>query len=329
NSAKGATLAGAPHALEQVGQVLAERRVFYKQLDLDYAFHSSAMDSIEAPLKQALAHIRPQRASVPFFSTVAGAELDGTALDADYWWRNIRVPVRFEQALDSLVTQGSNVLIEVGPAPVLRNYVNETLKQHGKTGHCIPTGRRTDDAPERVEAAVAQTLISGAPIDWTRFFPSDAARAKLPSYAWQRERYWHPVTTESLNQLGRRRVHPLLGYKMTQQTQPAWENQLDTLLQPWLADHVVGHATVFPGSGFAEIALAAALQWHPGDHADIEELEIYAPLLLSAAPSKITRLSLDEGDGRFRLRSKQVGSTDPWTEHASGRLLAGANAQQL
>ncbi|PRF36381.1 type I polyketide synthase [Burkholderia multivorans] len=329
NSTKGATLAGTVDALEKVAHVLAERRVFYKQLDLDYAFHSSAMDPIEAPLKQALAHIRPRRGDVPFFSTVEGAVLDGAALDADYWWRNIRVPVRFEQALDSLVSQGSDVLIEIGPAPVLRGYVNEMLKHHGKTGVCIPTGRRNDDAPAHVQAAVAQTIISGAPIDWAHFFPTGAARIELPPYAWQRERYWHPVTAESLNQLGRRRVHPLLGYKLSQQTQPAWENQLDTLLQPWLADHVVGHATVFPGSGFAEIALAAALQWYPGDYADIEELEIHAPLLLSAAPSKITRLSLDDSDGRFRLRSKQVGSTDPWTVHASGRLLSGANPQQL
>ncbi|WP_322062768.1 SDR family NAD(P)-dependent oxidoreductase [Paraburkholderia sp. J63] len=329
NSIKGATLAGDAHALEQVAQVLAERRVFYKQLDLDYAFHSSAMDPIEAPLKAALANVRPQRTNVPFFSTVTGALLDGTALDADYWWRNIRVPVQFEQALNSLVTQGSDVLVEIGSAPVLRGYVNETLKHHGKTGQCITTGHRGDDGPDRVQAAAGQAIVSGAPIDWAQLFPFSAAPIELPPYAWQRERYWHPVTAESMNSLGRRRVHPLLGYKMSQQTQPAWENQLDTQRLPWLADHVVGHATVFPGSGFAEIALAAALQWHPGERADIEELEILAPLLLAAAPSKITRFSLDESDGRFRLRSKEVGSTDPWTVHTSGRLLLSATTQQL
>ncbi|TDV37311.1 acyl transferase domain-containing protein [Paraburkholderia caballeronis] len=329
NSVNGATLAGDPAALEQVGKLLAERRVFYKQLDLDYAFHSNAMDPIEQPLRHALADIVPQRANVPFHSTVTGAELDGAALDADYWWRNIRVPVRFEQALAALVEQGNNVLVEIGPAPVLRAYLNDTLKQADKPGKVITTGHRDDDAPSRVEAAAGQVMISGAGIDWAQFFPWTGRHIPLPAYGWQRERYWHPVTTESLKQLDRRRVHPLLGYRLEQQSQPVWENHLDTQLQPWLADHVVGNATVFPGSGFAEIALAAAQQWHPGASCDVEELEIHAPLLLAASPSKLTRLSLDESDGRFSLRGKEVGSSDPWVVHASGRVLTGANAQQL
>src|SRR5690606_21790154 len=98
-------------------------------------------------------------------------------------------------------------------------------------------------------------------------------------------------------------------------------NQLDTALCPWLADHVVGDAVVFPGTGFAEMALAAALQWQPGPYAEIEELEIRAPLLLAASPSKRIRCSLDIADGGLRIQGKDLGSTEPWALHAVGRVL--------
>ncbi|HEY0296650.1 MAG TPA: type I polyketide synthase, partial [Bordetella sp.] len=329
NSPNGATLAGDPAALEQVGQALAERRAFYKQLDLDYAFHSPAMDGIEAPLCAALDDLRPQPATIPFYSAVSGGVIDGATLDAGYWWRNIRQPVRFEQAMSALVADGNNVFVEIGPAPVLRSYASDALKHAEKTGRVIPTGHRGDDAPARVLAAAGQVLASGAGINWARLFPWVGNHIDLPAYPWQRERCWHPMTSEALARLERRNAHALLGHALRQQAQPTWENQLDTQLQPWLADHVVGNATVFPGSGFAEIALAAAQQWQPGAGADIEELEILAPLLLAASPSKITRLHLDESDGRFWLRGKETGSTDPWMLHASGRILTHARPEQL
>ena len=86
---------------------------------------------------------------------------------------------------------------------------------------------------------------------------------------------------------------------------------------------------VFPGTGFAEIALAAALQWQDGDCAELEELEIHAPLLLNAAPSKLTRLLLDDADGRFRITARDSNSTEPWVKHASGRLLREARPVRL
>ncbi|WZB77369.1 hypothetical protein WJ972_29865 [Achromobacter insuavis] len=134
--------------------------------------------------------------------------------------------------------------------------------------------------------------------------------ASLPAYPWQRERHWHSVTAESPAKLTRNRTHPLLGFAARQQD-GLWENRLDTGLYPMLADHVVGDAVVFPGTGFAELALAAALQWQPGDYADIEELEIHSPLILGSAPSKRVRFQLDDKDGRFQILGREQGSDTP------------------
>ncbi|WP_459618495.1 SDR family NAD(P)-dependent oxidoreductase [Bordetella sp. 2513F-2] len=321
NSVRGSTLAGDPAALAEAGKVLAERKVFFRELDLDYAFHSPAMDPIEAPLLQSLAGLQPRSADIPFYSAVTGAALDGTALDASYWWRNIRLPVRFEQALEALVADGHNVYAEVGPHPILRGYVNDALKQADKPGMVATTATRGNDEPARVRDAAGQLLLSGAEVDWKFLFPWAGRHVALPAYPWQRERHWHPVTAESQGLLERRRVHPLLGYPLRQH-EATWENQVDTHLQPWVADHVVGDAIVFPGAGFVEIALAASQQLQPGECAEFEELEVRTPLLAGPAPSKLIRISVDPADGRCAIKSKEVGSTDPWTPHAVGRLLS-------
>ncbi|HYG45316.1 MAG TPA: beta-ketoacyl synthase N-terminal-like domain-containing protein, partial [Bordetella sp.] len=328
NSRRGATLAGDPAAMATVEAVLAERQVFYKRLDLDYAFHSAAMDPIQPRLQQALAELAPQTGHIPFYSTITGDRLDGKQLGADYWWRNVREPVRFQHAVDALVARGDNIYIEVGPHPVLRSYVNDSLASAERKGRVLLTASRGNDEPAKIRDTAGQAVASGAQADWQDLFPWEGRHVALPAYPWQRERHWHPVTPESLGQLQRAKVHALLGYPLRQH-EGIWENQLDTALYPWLADHVVGDAVVFPGAGFAEIALAAALQWQPGTWAEIEELEIRAPLLLAAAPSKRLRVNLDAADGSLRIQGKDIGSTEPWTLHAVARVLREASGALL
>lgn len=320
NSSRGITVAGDTKLLAKLESSLSERRIPYKRLDLDYAFHSPAMDGIETSIKQALASIQPAATTIPFYSTVTGELLDGHELGAEYWWHNIRKPVLFEQASKQILTTGTNILIEVGPHAVVRGYLNDCLKDTNIEGRVIATLTRQDDAPDRVWAAANQAVIAGANINWQSMFPVAGQFIKLPNYPWQRERHWHPVTPASMGLLSRHKVHPLLGYPL-QQHELTWENQLDTLALPSLADHVVGEATVFPGTGFAELALAAALAWHPNDLAEIEELEIRSPLLLSDANAKTIRLSIAAQDGSLSISSRDQSGTEPWVLHAVARIL--------
>lgn len=320
NSSRGVTFAGSPDLLTRLETTLAKRDIFYKRLDLDYAFHSPAMDEIEASVRQTLAELQPGETLAPFYSTVTGTLLDGTELNAEYWWHNIRKPVLFKRAIKHILADGINIFIEIGPHAVLRSYINDCLKDQNVNGIIIPTLARGDDAPQRVWGACSQAVIAGASVDWQAAFPRNGRFVQLPNYPWQRERHWHPVTPESIGLLDRRKVHPLLGYPL-QQHELTWENQLDTKLNPTLADHVVGEATVFPGTGFAELALAAALAWHPGDLAEIEELEIRSPLLLSDDHAKLVRLSIEAQDGSLTIKGREHVSTEPWTLHAVGRIL--------
>jgi len=321
NSSRGATLAGHPDDLSTVEQHLSAQRIFQKRLDLDYAFHSPAMTPIEQPLRAALADLNPAPSRIPFYSAVSGDRIEGTELDADYWWRNIRERVGFEEAMAAMVRDGINIYAEIGPHPVLKSYVSDALKIQSIAGRALVTGQRGDDSPEKIYATSAQLVLSGATTDWRRFFPVVGAHATLPAYSWQRERHWHSITTQAGRGLLRERVHPLLGYAAPKQP-GVWENHLDTRLVPMLADHVVGHSTVFPGTGFVELALAAAFAHNGGAFAEIEDIDIRTPLLLGNDETKVVQTRIDDSDGAVSIHALTLGSDDPYALHAVGRIMA-------
>ncbi|QFU01713.1 Erythronolide synthase, modules 3 and 4 [Halomonas sp. THAF5a] len=320
NSAKGTTVAGPAEALTRLEQALDAQRIFAKRLPLDYAFHSPAMNPIEKDLVAELAGLSPKPSRVPYVSTVTGARLEGEALGPNYWWDNIRQPVRFEAAMASVVEAGTNVLIEIGSHPILRRYLTEALTQADQPGLVIGTLERSRNGAACLERTVGEALLSGIAHDDTPWFPVDSPRVELPRYPWQHRRHWIPGTASAGGLLARHYEHPLLGYRLAQQTL-TWESELDTGRHPWLGDHVVGDAAIFPGAGFVELALAVATQWRAPALLDIEELEIQAPLMLDGPHGRTLRLAVEPTDGRLAVRSRETGSDGDWQLHATARIM--------
>ncbi|QKZ06101.1 type I polyketide synthase [Pseudomonas eucalypticola] len=328
NSVKGSTVAGADADLSRFEAVLNERQIFVRRLALDYAFHSPAMDGIAEQVVAALADIKPSAGDIPFYSTVTGQRLCGEGLGAEYWWHNIRKPVLFQQAVQSLVADGLNVFVEVGPHPILRSYVNDALLAEGVEGAVIATLQRNNHSTQLVDRSLARLLIAGVEPQLAHTFPVAGRFVQLPAYPWQGERFVLPVTSETADLLQRKRVHPYLGHGLPH-TPLVWENRLDTRLFPTLADHKVGEAVLFPGAGFTELALAAALQFQPGEFVDIEELEIHNPLILGAEGSRKTRVRIDDSDGTLHISSRHHGENEAWVHHVVARSPGEARGVML
>jgi len=320
NSPTSATVAGAVPALEAFEASMTQRGVLHRRLNLDYAFHSPEMDPIERGVLDALSALRPSEEHLPFYSSVSGTPLEGIALDAGYWWRNIREPVKFQDAINSIQATGSKVYIEIGPHALLRSYISGTLGGENIRNRVLPTLMRNDDGPDRIASAIGQAVIAGAPMDWSTWFPRAGEFIQLPSYPWQRERHWHAVSPESYQRLSRRKEHPLLGYRL-HESDWAWENQIDAQLCPTMADHVIGESIVMPGTAYVEMSLAAAKLWQGGDYAQIEQLEILTPLLLNDTQTKLSRFRIEPSDGSFTIQSRDQGSDRDWVVHAVGRIL--------
>lgn len=325
NSARGVTLAGDQAPLSALEDALARQRITTIRLPLDYAFHSPAMDVIETSVTTALAEISPRATRIPFISTVTGDHCDGQRLTAEYWWHNIRQPVRFAQASRTLMQQGHNVLVEIGPHPILRRYLGDLAGEHANGALIATTLERDKPGLERLEGCLCQLLLSGLDLDTSAFFPVQGQHLALPRYPWQRTPHWVTSTQDAIGLLHRHYQHPLLGYPLAQ-VPNTWESQLDTRRLSWLGEHQVGESAVFPGAGFVELALAACQARGAGTPEapaliDIEALEIRAPLLLDGAHGRTMRLHLDPDNGQIRIHSRDTANGDTWQLHGLARQM--------
>ncbi|MCX8146186.1 MAG: SDR family NAD(P)-dependent oxidoreductase [Azovibrio sp.] len=321
NSPKNLTLSGSLADLERLQSHLAPKGVFFRLLDLDYAFHSNRMEPIREPLLNSLAGLEPRTESeAAFVSTVTGGVLDASRLGADYWWRNVREPVRFADAIATLAELGCRSFIEIGPHAILQRYIRECLQAAEIKGRALPTLRKEADGWNALIETALRAHLLAERTNLGIYFPQPGRHVRLPNYPWQRERHWHPRTSESLMSIERRRVHLLLGWRIPEAAH-TWENVLDPLILPWLADHKVGGAVVFPGAAYAEMALAAAREWLGGEALAFEEMDIVSPLVFDGEHPRTLRFELNDRDGSFQIKSRQRLSQDEWTLHAAGRIL--------
>jgi phthiocerol/phenolphthiocerol synthesis type-I polyketide synthase C len=331
NSASAVTLAGDTDAMTVLESALAQRHIACQRLALDYAFHSPTMDPIRTDLLQALSGLEVRAAALPMYSSVTGSRVDPNAIDAAYWWRNVREPVNFEAAIQAMIDAGINTFVEIGPRAVLTAYLTEITKPLGTAALVLPTLTRKDAGGARLSELATQLELSGGLLGLERLFPATSRRVDLPHYAWQRERHWHPSTCESQGLLARQILHPLLGYALAGEPLH-WENHLDLAKVPIYRDHVVGGAAVLPASGFVEMVLAAGVERRrlerrePNTLQVIEDLEIVAPLVLESDRSRTVRFQLDAASGQFTIVSRERLRDDPWRTHATGRLVEDCSA---
>lgn len=326
NDEENVNVAGAPAALRELGERLALEGVFFRELDLDYAFHSNAMDPVEEPLLRALDGLSSTPPRIPVYSTVTGAALGEEQLDAAYWWRNVREPVLFAQAVRALSAAGHDVFVEVAPHPVLRGYLKRASGARRRRTAVVPTLLRPSETvrtggQDQVDAATCAVLAAGARVEWSAFFPHRGRVAELPRHPWQRERHWNG-TGECWAPLSGVGVgvyeHPLLGVRAPV-LEPSWHGGVEPARLPWLGDHRVSGAVVMPAAAFAEMALAAGRE-ALGGPVEVCGLDIRRLLALPWDDPEMdvrTQVSVSDGD---EVRVAARTADGDWQVHAQARV---------
>jgi acyl transferase domain-containing protein len=190
NSPTSTVLAGDPQALQEVMAHLQRQNIFCRNVKVDVASHSPQVEPLLAELKSVLQGLRPQAASVPVFSTVTGQATDGTDWDAAYWQRNLREPVLFSPVIEQLLSQQHQVFLELSPHPILLQSVERTMRAAQQPGIALPSLRREEAEGEVLLQALGALHTAGHPIDWQAQYPQARQSVSLPSYPWQRSRFW-------------------------------------------------------------------------------------------------------------------------------------------
>ncbi|WP_131742302.1 type I polyketide synthase, partial [Actinomadura roseirufa] len=189
NGPSSTVVSGTPEHVAAVVARAEAQGLRARTIDVDYASHGPQVDQIRDELTTILTGITPQAGRVPFYSTVTAARIDTTTLGTGYWVTNLREQVRFTDTVQTLLDDGHRVFIEASPHPVLTSGVEETAEAADIAVSAVPTLRRDNGGPVQLAHALALAFATGTPVDWAGYFPS-ARRVDLPTYAFQRERYW-------------------------------------------------------------------------------------------------------------------------------------------
>jgi acyl transferase domain-containing protein/acyl carrier protein len=209
NAPRSVVLAGETRALEAQLKRLEARGVPCRWVRVEYAFHSTQMEPFRGQLEAELRDLSPSPTRIPFVSSVTGGELAGTSLEAAYWGRNLREPVRFVPAVEALLAAECHVLLELGGHPVLLPAIAETLEARGaaRSGGAGSSGtaasvlalgsmrRGCTDRTHLLESLGALYVL-GLPIRWDRVCGPPRRPVSLPRYPWQHERHWISVETD-------------------------------------------------------------------------------------------------------------------------------------
>lgn len=314
------TLSGPTEALADIARRLDARDIFQRSLRVNYAFHSPGLEPVREELVCALRDIKPRQASHPLYSTVSGQLIEGHELDAEYWWRNLRQPVRFLDAANRLIEAGCTVAVEIGPHPVLASSLADCCAHASYKMKVVPSLRRQEDEAKCARQSLGALYALGHCVDWERVNGPGRFIA-LPSYPWQRQRYWHEKEDLRQRRIGRP-DNPFLGQALGT-PEPSWETQLDLYKYRWLGDHRVRARAVFPGVGYVELALAAAAALRPEATHVLEDVHFPETCLLSENQATVLQTTLHLEDGSFSIHGRRPGTpgtSGQWTLHARGTL---------
>ncbi|MGW1170928.1 SDR family NAD(P)-dependent oxidoreductase [Streptomyces sp. NPDC002550] len=330
NSGRATVIAGDVEPLEGLLADLDREQVFVRRLDVDYASHSAQVEPVRATILDELDGVTTYPTSVVWYSTVTGEPVT-EELEADYWYTNLREPVRFAPTVERMAADGYRHFVELSPHPSLLTALHTIGEDRGHELVAVGSLRRDEDGPACLDRAAAELHVHGRRMDWRRLVPG-ATWADLPTYAWDTRRHWiEPESAAGVPGLFDRAAHPLLGVQLQSADETRWtfRNEWSPATADWLSDHTVFGRTVVSGTTLLELCRAALAVARPDDPADVTDLLLLAPLVLPA--SGTTEVSVEVVTAgpapEITVHSRPRGQeATGWTLHATASAAGATEA---
>ncbi|MGW2119332.1 SDR family NAD(P)-dependent oxidoreductase, partial [Streptomyces zhihengii] len=270
------------------------------RLRVSHAFHSPRMEPMLDEFRTVAAGLSYGAPAIPVVSNVTGEVVTG--FDAEYWVRHVRQAVRFADGVATLWDLGVRRFLELGPDAVLTAMARQCVEDDTEAAF-VPALRAKHAEADTFAAFLGRAHTSGAGVDWEAVYAGTGAqRIDLPTYAFQRERFWlAPVTVAGdVSSAGLIAVdHPLLAGRALIGDRGEWlfTGRISTDTQPWTRDHVVMGAVVVPGVALVEMSLAAGREV---GCPVLDELVIEAPLILDDAAGRRLQIVVGHTDDDAR-----------------------------
>lgn len=324
NGPRSTIIAGNPSALDHVLSTLETNGVFCRRVKVDVASHSPQVQPLRDGLLDALRDLQPHGGTLPMRSTVTGNPLQGAELSPNYWFENLRRPVRFSSVIQDLLRDGHSLFLEMSPHPILLPSIEETLAANKAQGMALASTRRQTDERRTMLETLGSLYTNGVNIDWAKLHRDRGTVVSLPSYPWQRERFWVETPRQTKHTRGHG-VHPLLGIQFDSSIAPGehvWQQSVSVHSLPYLADHCVQNEVVFPGAAYVEIAIAATSAVYNGSLVVIDEMSLDQMLALAPGAERQIQVVLQKDEQEFAgiaISSRGEGE-ESWIRHGTIRV---------
>ncbi|MFJ2768914.1 SDR family NAD(P)-dependent oxidoreductase [Streptomyces sp. NPDC087300] len=339
NSRTATVVSGDTESLAALVADLERERVFVRRTGIDYASHSAQVEPVREAMLADLAGITTSPASTAWYSTVTGEPV-ADELEAEYWYRNLRQPVRYADTVERMAADGYRCFVELGPHPALTHATRAVAEDTGHDLVVVGSLRRDADGPACLDRATAELHATGRRIAWRRLVPEGPA-AELPTYAWDARRHW----TDAADAAGRGGT-PFVGTHMESSDDPdrhLFETRVDLgdSRYAYLAEHRITGEVWLPAAAFVDMALEAAAALREsggapsagrdgGGRVELSGLRFERPLALAPDAPVLLQLVLgpaDAGGAReFTISARTTGTADaartPWRRHVTGRVHA-------
>ncbi len=322
-------LSGPAEDLDQIVAACSQDGTRCTWLETSHAFHSELLDPVLDEFESYAGQFSYAVPTLPLVCNRTGSALTAeTPIDGQYWRRHSRQPVQFTESVRTVAGLGCSVLMEIGPQPILTAAALQSWPESSATPSTIVSLRKGTNAQRQMTDALASTYVLGHRPNFAARQHAAGPRVELPTYPFQRRRYWPKTATMSSAGADGIRVSGILGSaKDLANGDTIYSNVLSVKTQPWLAHHVIYGTVVVPGATYATMALAAA-----GAPARVKEVFFYEPIILPEKASREVQLTMhpvEGGDGwKFQVHSRPYGVRDAeWSLNADGTVLAGADPE--
>lgn len=357
NSPSSTTVSGDEGAILELEEILTQLEIFNKKLNVDTAYHSHHMEKVAHDYLLSLNKIDAQvpMKNIKFMSSVTGLQKN-TGFDQNYWVKNLTSKVYFHDALEeycrtqvadsqsnsqSITTQLTHILIEIGPHSVLAGPIHQTIRKSFSSFNYIyiPSLIRGRSALRSVLELSGKMFEQGYPIEVGAASSLSYSKRHhrvindLPAYPWDHSNtYWCESGLSHDYRLRKSPFHDLLGVRVPSSTslEPSWRYIISVDILPWLTDHIVDGLVIFPGAGYICMAIEAIRQFSRENNPsqtiqnfDLKNVLFLKALVIPSNPKTVDiRISLKTPQSGtmkvYEFRISALSEDEVWYDHCQG-----------
>ena len=329
-------ISGERQAVKSIVAGLEKEGIKTTYLKVSHAFHSPLMEPILKSFAQIACEITYAAPQIDLISNVTG-DMTAAVSNPEYWVNHIRQPVRFAPSMETLRQLGYQIFVEIGPKPILLGMGRYCLPEAAEKAEKIwlPSLRQGVPDWQQLFQSLGTLYLHDLPVDWAgvdRDYPR--RRVPLPTYPFQRQRYWIKTTTPPRAQReSGAALHPLWDRSLQSPLlkETVFETQFSTTYPSFIADHVIFEKLIVPGASHISMLLGAAGLSFGDKGCVLENILFLQALIIQAEETRTVQVLLTPENESSQHTVKLISFAEnpaenpAWTEHVSGMILTEAH----